>query len=537
MSANIKEYYYRDMSMGGNTVNKKVFTILLTIFFVAIAAFHFTLNFMKRNEPPSTEWSKEVLISTGNVQSNPSLIKYKDNYLVAHSDGDKIKVLSVDKLGKKLEEKTFNANGAEPLSTNILTDGKEIYVYWTISEGGEKTVYNVRLDDELNILQESRIHGADEIISIGESIIALNYKDKIGVTDLSTGKSYSLLVEGAEALSGARNRAGYIVSFKQKSGEFKYFTIISGEVSKIKAAGKLEDVSSIAYVSSTLISDDSFAYLMMEYRNKGEFGGTRVIKFSLKEEGKFEVNDFKVNKSKEEISNISPYYSAGAAKFLARKEVPYDKKHYYEDIVEYNITDSGEFISLSRSKELSMYAVGVEDTAIFCDVVGKDMFNIYMTSKNEEFKKVHNNLRFSDVKLALMDTVTGLLYSFVYILPYGALWVIPTIGVISVYSILEFKLSLKKKKIGFALIYLTYFIFKSIGIGSVTFKRFGRLLPEFMNFQLSLAISLAISLLCGIYAYGKYSKGHENNIGAISISVPMVYDSILTLMVVVPFII
>jgi hypothetical protein len=523
--------------MGGNTVNKKNFTILLTIFFVAIAAFHFALNFSRRNEPPSTEWSKEVLISTGNVQSNPSLIKYKDNYIVAHSDGDKIKVLLVDKLGKQLEEKTFNANGTEPLSTDILTDGKEIYVYWNISENGKKTIYNIRLDDKFNILEEATIHGADEIITIEENIIALNYKDKIGVTDLSTGKSYSIPVEGAEALSGAKNRAGYIISFKQKGGEIKYFTIVKSEVSKVKVAGKLEDVSSIAYVSSALTSDDNFAYLMMEYRNKGEFGGTRVIKFSLNEEGKFEIDDFKVNKSKEEISNISPYYAEGAAKFLARKEMPYDKKHYYEDIIEYDMSNPGKFILLSRSKELSMYAAGVDDTAIFCDVVGKDKFNIYMTSKNEEFKKVHNNLRFSDVKLALMDTVTGLLYSFVYILPYGALWVIPTIGVISVYSILEFKLSLKKKKIGFALIYLTYFIFKSIGIHSVTFKRFGRLLPEFMSFQLSLVVSLAISLLCGIYAYAKYTKGHESNIGAISISIPMVYDSILTLMVVVPFII
>jgi hypothetical protein len=537
MRANIKEYYYRDMSMGGNTVNKKIFTILLTIFFVAITAFHFTLNFNKRNEPPSTEWSKEVLISTGKVQGNPSLIKFKGNYVVAHSDGDKIKVLLLDKLGKKLEENTFDANGAEPLSTSVLSEGKEIYIYWTISENGKKIVYNVRLDDKFNILEDTKIDGVDEIITIGESIIALNYKDKIGVTDLSTGKSYSVPVEGAEALSGAKNRLGYIISFKQKSGEFKYFTIINGEASKLKAAGKLEDVSSIAYVSSALTADDSFAYLMMEYRSKGEFGGTRVIKFSLKEEGKFEVDDFKVNKSKEEILNISTYYAEGAAKFLAGKEVPYDKKHYYQDIVEYDMTNPGEFVPLSRSKELSMYAAGVEDTAIFCDVVGKDMFNIYMTSKNEEFKKAHNNLRFSDVKLALIDTVTGLLYSFVYIVPYGALWVIPTIGVISVYSILEFKFSLKKKKIGFILIYLTYFIFKSIGIRSVTFKRFGGLLPEFMSFQLSLIVSLAISLLCGIYAYVKYTKGHESNIGAISISIPMVYDSILTLMVVVPFII
>lgn len=517
-------------------MNKKTFTILLAACFIAIAAFHFALNFNRRNQPPSNVWSKEVLISSGNVQSNPSFIRYKDYYIVAHSDGDKIKILSVDSMGKKLNEKVFNAKGDEPLSTNVVTDGKDLYLYWTISKAGNKTIYNVKLDDKLNTLEEGTIENSNEVVSIGENVIAVNYKDKIGVTDLSTGKSYSVPSSNAEFLSAARNRQGYVISFKQ-GREFEYFTIINGTASELKQAANLEDVTSIAYVNSTLIADDNFGYILMEYRNKGEFGGTKMIKFSLKETGKFDIDEFKVNKSKVEVLNLSPYYSEGEAKFLAQQTVRYYKKKYYDDIVEINVTMDSKPVLLSRSKELSMFSAAVGDKAIFCDLVGRDKFNVYMTSKDEQFKAVHNNVRLSDIKLALIDTIGELLFSFVYILPYGMLWIIPTIAVISLYSIFEYKTELKKKKIMFVLIYLAFFVFKSLGIHSVSFKRFGALMPAFMTFGLSLVFSAILSLLCCFYAYKRYTREIEDNISIMNLALPMVYDSILSLMVVVPFIV
>jgi hypothetical protein len=56
-----------------------------------------------------------------------------------------------------------------------------------------------------------------------------------------------------------------------------------------------------------------------------------------------------------------------------------------------------------------------------------------------------------------------------------------------------------------------------------------------MSFELNLVISIVISLLCGYYAYKQYSDGVDNNVGAIHITMPMVYDTILSLMVIVPF--
>jgi hypothetical protein len=521
--------------MGGSIMNKKVFTILLAGFFCVIAIFHFQINLNKRSQAPSKEWSKEVLISSGNVFGNPSLLKFKDNYIVAHGDGKNIKVIEVDKMGKKLNEKYFSARGVEPRSTSVLTDGKNLYIYWIVSESGTKSVCSIKLDDKFNMIEETNISGINEIVSVGNSMLAVNYGNKIEVTDLTAGKKYSMPANEAEFLNSAKNKTSYIVSFKDKNGEIKFFTIKDGSPSEVKTVVQLGDVTSIIYVNSALTADDTYAYLLMEYRNKGEFGGTKEIKFSLTGQDKAAINEFKVDKGRIYISDITSYYEEGAAKFLARTTMPYDKKRQYDNIVEYDMTKRGNFTQVSRTKELSMYPAGAEKTVLFCDFIEKDNINVFIASKNEQFIEAHGGQRYSEIKLAIIDTISGILFSFVYIIPYGALWVVPIIGVISVYSIVEFKITSKKKRIYFALIYFSFFIFKMLGIRFVSFKRFGYYLPEFMSIGLSVFISLLISLLCGIYAYSKYSKGIEHNMGATDLFMPVVYDTILTLMVFVPF--
>jgi hypothetical protein len=523
--------------LGVNIVNKKIFTILLTAFFVIIAVFHFQFNLNKRSQPPSENWSKEVLVSSGNLIGKPSILKFKDNYIVAHSDGNKIKVIVTDMMAAKINEKTFKVNGVDPLCTTALTDGKNIYVYWSISEGGKRSASYIKLDEKLNLLEESSIPGIYEIVSVGDSMLAINYGDKVELIDLPSGRKYSMQANEAEMLSSTRNSKAHIVSYKEKSGEIKYFLIVDGMPSSVRSAAQLTDVTSIIYVNSALTADDNYAYLLMEYRNKGEYGGTKEIKFPLIGQEKAVIGEFKTDKTRTYISDITPYYEAGSAKFLARTTIPYDKKREYDNIVEYNMTNRGKFIQVSRTKELSMYPTAAEGVVLFCDVVEKDKINVYMASNKKEFIDMHSGQRYSEIKLALIDTIGGILFSFVYIIPYGSIWVIPIIGIVSIYSVMEFKLPSKKKKAYFGVIYLSFFIFKCLGIRFVSFKRFGYYMPEFMTFPLSVLISIVISLVCGIYAYSKYSKGMESDMGATALFMPVVYDTILTLMVFVPFIV
>lgn len=518
-------------------MTKKIFYTLIIICFIGIFAFHFTINFNKRSEPPSSDWSKEVWISSGNVGSNPALIKLNNNFILTYSDGNNIKILSIDNLGNKLNEKVFNSKGIDPYSTNVVTDGKNLYLYWLISENGKKIVYSIKLDDKFNQLEEDQINGADSVIQIGSSVIVIDYADRVETRDYSINKSSVIPAQEPGFLSGTKYKEGYLISFRQKNGQLKYFELKNGAALNAKSAGSAEETSSNVFISSALVTDESYGYILMEYRSKGEFGGTKQIKFQIGEEGKFEIDDFKVNKEKVNISNIISYNSNSSAKFLAKKYESYDKKNTYENIVEYDMKNQGKFIPVSRTKEVSMFPAVYENTVVFCDTLGSDNFNIYMTSKDEAFIKAHNNIRMSEIKLASIDTISGVMFSLAYILLYGLLWVIPTLGIVSLYSIIEYKQNARKKKISFALIYAASFGIKAMSIHAISYIRFGYYLPPFMTFGLTLVLSAIISLICGIYAYKQYSNGIEDNIGAMTMLPPVVYDAVLTLMLLVPFIV
>jgi hypothetical protein len=303
-------------------MTKKIFYLLILTCFIGIFAFHFTLNFNKRSEPPSNEWSKEVLVSSGNVGSNPALIKLNNNFILTHSDGNNIKILSIDNLGNKLNEKVFNSKGVDPYSTNVVTDGKNLYLYWLISENGSKIVYNVKLDDKFNQLEENRINEADSVIQIGNSVVVISYTDRVETRDYSLNKTSVVSAQEPEFLSGTKYKGGYLVSFWQKNGQIKYFELKDGAVSNTKSAGSVEETTSNVFINSAIVADECYGYILMEYRSKGEFGGTKQIKFQIGEEGKFELDDFKVNKEKVNISNITTYNSDDSAKFLAKNMYP-----------------------------------------------------------------------------------------------------------------------------------------------------------------------------------------------------------------------
>jgi hypothetical protein len=75
---------------------------ILVIMFIIITAFQYNISYQFRIEPPSKEWSKEVPVSEGRVKNYPKLVRYNDNFIIAHDDGSKVKIVMVDKLGKKL---------------------------------------------------------------------------------------------------------------------------------------------------------------------------------------------------------------------------------------------------------------------------------------------------------------------------------------------------------------------------------------------------------------------------------------------------
>lgn len=518
-------------------MKKRTFFILLALVFCAIIAFHFNLNYNKVSKAPSDKWGKEVSISSGNIQGTPALIKYKNNYIVAHNDGNNIKILSIDKYGKKTAEKTFSAKGTMPTSVNIFSDGKDLYLYWLISDNGKKFAYDMKLDEKFNVLSEDTYEGVYNLTHIESNVMVLGYIDNIKVIDLNTNKSFSVKVEEPSYIAGTKNKDSYIISFNSKDTGFKYFTFKDGVSSEIKDAGNVTETTTVAFSDSALIADNDFGYIFVEYRSKGEPFGAKVIKFPLNKQGKSEIYEYSIDNNKAIISNIVPYITDGSAEFMAKATVAYDKKREYEQVAEFNITNGNKITPVSRTREVSMYPAVYEDMAVFCDISGEKQFNVYVTSKSEEFKKFNSNAGAAETKLALIDTLQAVMYSLVYVITYGMIWIIPTVLMVAIYTFFEYGIKAKNKKIWFIFIYSAFAVLKLLSIRFISYRKYISYMPEFMPAWLGLFLCAAISLLCGIYAYKSYSKNIDNSIGIVSFSLPMLFDSILTLLLMVPFIV
>ena len=144
--------------------------------------------------------------------------------------------------------------------------------------------------------------------------------------------------------------------------------------------------------------------------------------------------------------------------------------------------------------------------------------------------------RGSEAILALSDTFESFVFSMVYILVYGSLWILPSICLASLASMFEYKLSDKKRKLLLLFVYFLIVLIKCYFIYSISFEKYASLLPESFTLTLGLAICIIISIPCSIYAYKKYAEDLQHKVIALSISLPLVIDSLLTLYVFVPFI-
>jgi hypothetical protein len=80
------------------------FVILISIF-IGVCGVHFNRHYLFRIQPPSDEWSKEMVISHGNISVTPKIIGYKGGYIITHDDGNRIKLIRIDKAGNIINEK------------------------------------------------------------------------------------------------------------------------------------------------------------------------------------------------------------------------------------------------------------------------------------------------------------------------------------------------------------------------------------------------------------------------------------------------
>jgi hypothetical protein len=512
---------------------------MFIIIFLIITILHYRENLELRREPPSDKWAKEVLLSSGDITDYPQLIKYGEKYIVAHVDRNIIKILSTDNLGNKLQEKTFPSEGDMPRNVHVVTNESEINLMWITNDGDIKNIHSLELDSSFNIKNEDSINNVEDLKQVGNNLLVIGLKNTIRLIDYRLGKTTEISAPSNSMLCGTKSGDKYIVGFLNNFADFCYFLVENGVASEIKEVGVLKENSRVSYYNSAIAIEGDNGYIFAEYRYQGTYGGSKVMEFAL-DGSSYNTKETADKDRVISIFNVTSYTENNnkGIRFLAGGYRPLGKKESYEDILNLELKNGAieQSTPISRTRALSGFPSGYGDTIVFCDVVGINKSNLYMTSSREEFKTANNTNRNNEYILAFLDTAQSILFTFVYLIAYGALWIIPSFCIASVLSLIEYKLNNSYRKVTFISAYLFAFLLKAYFIYSIIFKKFRSFIPNNITPAAGIGAILLISIICCIYGYRRYVVNMERNAIALNFSPLFILDSWFTLLLFVPFI-
>lgn len=534
------------------------FYAIVGVIIIAIFCFHYSLNYKEAIKPPSEKWSKEVFLSQGNITEFPDIIEYKGNYVVAYQDGDIINVMLIDKLGKKIRESQFAASDSEPKDIDIITDNKNIYINFLLTGSDKSTIEILKLDDDLNLIDKTNIKNVINKTKISENIVAVFYDGYIEIKDYLINKVSRVNIGGNIKLPvSAKYKNKYLLGYMMGLDEFYYIWIEDGKITEPKLGGNLIEISKVKFRNATMAIDEENVYVLIEYIFEGKQFGFNLLNFPINgEKGssygpfgvKIETDKNKINSDYDVDIGTVATYGEEPGTFLVSTSRTAEKLKSQTDIVKMKISKEKKDMSdeilyrgdfkepLSRSKKVSINPVNYKDAVIFIDSIEKGKAKLYIASKDPEFISENSGNRKEEAINAFIQTLEGMFFGVVYIVSMGLIWIIPSMAIVSLVALIEYKLSKRLRKIMYFLSYGIIFTIKFYFINKVFHINSIILLPSYYNNAIGFLCMFGISLTCALYGYDKYKKDLEYNVIALRIPFVLIIDSILTLMLYIGFI-
>lgn len=518
-----------------------VFIIIFVVMLVSILSMHYSFSYNLRKQPPSEEWSKEVLISSG-VQNEatkpyPRIIKNDEDYIIAHQNDNSVKLIKTDNLGKKTAEKSFEQEDNFIKYINLLTDDEYIYLSIIKFKGSGRVMVSYKLDKNLSIVENWETDNVDSAAQVGSNILITAYLDRIEVYDVKSNKRININVDNARFISGTNIGDKYMISYQESNKFFKYFYVNPDwTVSETTMAGVMAPDEKGFFERVNLACDNKYGYIFVDVKSGSDrFGTIRYLQFSL--DGKVQnVKEFRQDPFRELYSPIA-VASGDEARFIAGSSRQFGKKEEQFNIVEFYFKDGKmvDYAIASRTKEASVYPAIFDDSLIFMGSSGKS-YNIYMTSKNEDFKTANNYSRPFESKRAFSDVISGFMFSIMYTFIYGIRWIIIGLVCVAAMSYFTYNMQDNTKLKVFSISYLITIIAKLYAVFDFMYRDYSFMLPDaFVSPVLGLSISFVISIPCWLYGLRLYKKNLES-IPFASFSYALLIDSLLTQMVFIPFI-
>lgn len=527
----------------------KFFYGAMVIIVLIIFSYHYKLNYHVAIQPPSEKWAKEVLIAEGNIKGFPSITKYKNNYIAAFSEGKDIKVMSVDPLGKVLQENLVSADTEVPQNISIFQSGDKLILSYLVigAESGELRI--ITLDENLKASDNNLIQGLVSYIKIDDNTLAAVYKEKIDLINLKENKVTSVKTgEDTFLASAVKYNGKDCILYTNSSGEFSYFFLDNGVPSDIKTGGAMSPSTRVRFSNMTSVVNNGIVTNLIEYMFKSDYIGYKYVCFSL-DTGEVTGNgEFHIKAEFTEkgytyngagITIATPtVYTGKEGTLLLSSTRDMAKGKNQTDIMEMQVQEKLGANSevVSRTKAVSINPAIHEDTLVFLDIVKEGEAKIYMTSTREDFKEANNKSRFDEKVEAFIETGEALVFSLAYVITYGMIWIIPSISLFSLLSLIEYRFSYKVRKIIFISTYVVTSIVKILAVKITFFKNLQGALPANFTFPVGAAAMIIISLICLVYGYLNYKDDLEKNVMALSYTKPIFIDSFLTLALFVGFI-
>lgn len=515
---------------------KKIVGIGIILVFFITLVFHFQNYYNLLKLPPSELWSKEVEIGKGNVRNNPVIIKEGDKILTAFDDNKKMHIVITDLMGKILENKDFDVE-EEFIKDIVFVKTKDGYkLGYSSTSNGVGYLDNFILDKELNVINKEKIEGINYTYQFDESNYVAAYDNKIEVINSINNKVQTANSNNTSMLTGSKTDNGFLICFIQGQDVFKFFTVDGDKVSDIKIAAELNKSDSASYEQISCSTDGKKGYIVLEEAMKGEFSGANAIEFAL-DGSSSKSNPLYINKSKI-IRQNTGIASKDGGKFYGIFGRTFGKKSYQENIISYTIKDGKpeniEYVSRTREMSYLPYVDGDYITFLSFDSI--DKLNVNIASTNEDFKEINNVPRASEKSRAFSSTAEGLMYSLSYVFVFGFKWILPTILVVGVIGFFDYAYSEKTKIRGFIVLAILAVALKTYGIIPTIYGMYGYAVPDIIasNFA-GITICSIIGAISYYYAFLIYKKDTED-LGILKFCYGLIIDTVLTLVVFVPFI-
>lgn len=520
---------------------KKVFaglglTVIITFGVILFSNYKYNINLF--SNPPSEKWSKEVVVGQSKAKNNPIIIKLQNKLLIAY-DGEKTLNVTERRLTGE-EINSFQYKAEEELMKNVVfLETKEGYIL-SYNSTKEQKPYSeeIYLDKNLNEINRKITEGVEFIFQSDSNTFIRKINNTIEVIDTIKDSKYSVNVNENQVkeLTACNIEGGVLVAYLENE-TFKFFKVINGVGTNPMDIRKVEQSEKFHYTGIACSADDKDGYLILEESVGNEFVGARMIQFKL-DGSASEIKQLYVEEDRYLSGNVG-VYSKNEARFYAISDVVLGKKYPQRDIVSYTIKD-GETSKkelVTRVKGPCMYPYIEEDLVTFISFKSTNLYDINIQSTSEEFKAANNTIRSDERKTATIYTFQGFFNSLGYIFIIGLQWIIIPLTVAAIASFFDYKLSHKKKSLIFIGLGIIAALYKTYQIINICYGNNLYLLPSSIaSIGMGILICLLLSMLSYSFGYAMYKRDMDN-VMIMSFSTSIIIDSILTLMVYVPYII